>query len=62
MKELLPLQFFVRVHRSYIVAIKHIETIKKHCVTIDGVEIPISSNYREGFLTFIDDISKKKDN
>lgn len=61
-KELLPQLFFVRVHRSYIVAIKHIETIKKHCVLIDGVEIPISSNYREGFLTFIDDISKKKDN
>ena len=61
-KELLPQQFFVRVHRSYIVALKHIETIKKHCVVIDGVEIPISSNYREGFLTFIDGIGKKNDN
>jgi two-component system LytT family response regulator len=53
-KELLPQQFFVRIHRSYIVAIKHIETVKKHCVPIDGNEIPISSNYREGFLTIID--------
>ena len=61
-KELLPQQFFVRIHRSYIVAIKHIETVKKHCVVIDGNEIPISSNYREGFLTIIDNISKKKDN
>jgi len=61
-KELLPQQFFVRIHRSYIVAIKHIETVKKHCVVIDGVEIPISSNYREGFLTIIDNISKKRDN
>lgn len=61
-KELLPQQFFVRIHRSYIVALKHIETVKKHCVIIDGNEIPISSNYREGFLAIIDDISKRKGN
>lgn len=60
--DLLPQQFFVRIHRSFIVALKHIETIKKHCVVIDGNEIPISSNYREGFLTIIDSISKKSDN
>tara|TARA_R110002073_G_scaffold14554_2_gene59354 strand:- start:36159 stop:36890 length:732 start_codon:yes stop_codon:yes gene_type:complete len=56
--ELLPQQFFVRIHRSYIVALKHIETVKKHCVVIDGNEIPISSNYREAFLTIIDEVSK----
>jgi DNA-binding LytR/AlgR family response regulator len=61
-KELLPQQFFVRIHRSFIVAIKHIETVKKHCVIIDGNEIPISNNYREGFLSIIHDMSKKKDN
>ena len=61
-KELLPHQFFVRVHRSHIAALKHIETIKKHSVVIDGDEIPINSNYREGFLAFIDGISKKRDN
>jgi hypothetical protein len=37
---------------------KHIETVKKHCVVIDGSEIPISSNYREYFL---DTISAKGD-
>lgn len=61
-KELLPQKFFVRVHRSYIVAIKYIETIKNHCVVIDGIEIPISSNHREGFLTIIDGVNKKRDN
>ena len=59
--ELLPKEFFERIHRSYIVALKHIETIKKHCVIIDDKEIPISSNYREGFFALIDDISKKRD-
>ena len=56
--KLLPNQFFIRVHRSYIVALKHIETVKKHCVIIHGKEIPISSNYRDGFLTMITDLSK----
>jgi two-component system LytT family response regulator len=54
--ELLPQELFIRIHRSYIVAIKHIETVKKHCVVIDSKEIPISSNYRDGFLTMIENI------
>jgi DNA-binding LytR/AlgR family response regulator len=55
--EFLPQQYFVRVHRSFIVALKHIETVKKHCVLIDKKEIPMSSNYRDDFLTKIEDIS-----
>lgn len=55
----LPEQSFVRVHRSYLVAIKHIETIKKHCVVIDGTEIPISKNYREHFFSIIENVGKK---
>ncbi|MGB5461019.1 MAG: LytTR family DNA-binding domain-containing protein, partial [Eudoraea sp.] len=54
--ELLPKEYFTRIHRSYIVALKHIETVKKHCVVIDNKEIPISSKYREGFLKVIHDI------
>ena len=60
--ELLPKEYFTRIHRSYIIALKHIETVKKHAVVIDANEIPISSNYREGFLSIIDNISKKKVN
>ena len=59
--ELLPKEFFTRIHRSYIVALKHLETVKKHCVVIDDNEIPISNNYREGFFALIDDIGKKRD-
>ena len=54
--ELLPKEYFTRIHRSYIVALKHLETIKKHCVVIDNKEIPISSKFREGFLKVIHDI------
>uniref|UniRef100_UPI00404A8D6F LytR/AlgR family response regulator transcription factor n=1 Tax=Flavobacterium sp. TaxID=239 RepID=UPI00404A8D6F len=56
--EMLPTDFFTRIHRSYVVALKHIETVKKHCVIIDNKEIPISSNYREEFLSLIDQRSK----
>lgn len=59
--ELLPKQLFVRIHRSYIVALKRIETVKKHCVVIDAKEIPISSNYKEAFIAMIDDMGKKRD-
>ena len=60
--ELLPKDFFVRIHRSYIVALKHIETVKKHCVIIDAKEIPISSNYREEFIAIIADIGNNRGN
>ena len=52
----LPSQLFTRIHRSYIIALSHIDIVKKHCVVIDGKEIPISSNYREGFLNVIKDL------
>jgi two-component system LytT family response regulator len=60
--ELLPKELFTRIHRSYVVALKHIEIVKKHCVIIDAKEIPISNNYRDVFSTILDDISKGTDN
>jgi len=56
--QLLPKNSFIRIHRSYIVALNHIETVKKHCVIIDGKEIPISGNYRENFFNFIESMCK----
>jgi len=50
---LLPSHQFVRIHRSYAVALKHIVTIKNHCVIIGTQEVPISSTYRAGFLDLI---------
>lgn len=50
---LLPSHQFVRIHRSYAVALKHIVTIKNHCVVIGTQEVPISSTYRAGFLDLI---------
>jgi len=38
---------FIRVHKSYVVAIKHIAMIETHQLTINGEKIPIGSTYRE---------------
>ncbi|WP_255067781.1 LytTR family DNA-binding domain-containing protein [Lacihabitans sp. LS3-19] len=53
--EMLPKAYFTRIHRSYIVALKHIETVKKNSVVVDNKEIPLSSNYREEFMAIIED-------
>jgi two-component system LytT family response regulator len=58
--DLLPEEYFVRIHRSYIVALKYIETVKKQCVVVGKIEIPLSSKYREGLLTIIEEQGKAK--
>lgn len=42
---LLPVSNFVRVHRSYIVAKKHIAKIERNAVWIKQTEIPVGANY-----------------
>lgn len=56
MKELedqLPINDFIRIHKSYIVARKYIDLIERHQVTIQNKQIPIGRNYREMFLKII---------
>jgi two-component system, LytTR family, response regulator len=45
--DIIPSGEFVRVHKSYIVAIRHIAMIEVHQVIINGAKIPIGSTYRE---------------
>jgi two-component system, LytTR family, response regulator len=45
--DLVPAADFIRVHKSYIVAVKHISMIEVHQVTINNEKIPIGSTYRE---------------
>lgn len=49
--DLLPLNKFIRVHKSYIVSLKHIDIIEKHRVIIDKKSIPIGITYREHFFS-----------
>jgi len=45
--DLVPQADFVRVHKSYVVAVKHIAMIEVHQLVINGEKIPIGSTYRE---------------
>jgi DNA-binding LytR/AlgR family response regulator len=46
----LPLDKFIRIHRSFVVAIDKIDTIDKHWVLIGGKKIPIGESYRDEFF------------
>jgi DNA-binding LytR/AlgR family response regulator len=56
LEEKLPADHFVRVHKSFIVAINKIASIRKGRISINGkdVHIPISEHYKENFHRFID--------
>jgi two-component system, LytTR family, response regulator len=45
--DMVPPSDFIRVHKSYVVAIKHITMIEVHQLTVNGEPIPIGSTYRE---------------
>jgi two-component system, LytTR family, response regulator len=44
---LLPADKFVRIHRSYVVAINKIDKVERHQVTIKGKTIPVSEAYSQ---------------
>lgn len=46
--ELLPEKYFVRVHRSFLVNLEHIDRVDRNMVFVKGVEIPVGENYKEG--------------
>lgn len=50
----LPADEFIRVHHSYIIALKAIDTIHKGEVQIGTHFIPISDSYRKSFRDFIE--------
>jgi DNA-binding LytR/AlgR family response regulator len=45
--DLVPASGFVRIHKSYVVAIRHISMIEVHQLIINGEKIPIGSTYRD---------------
>lgn len=45
--DLVPENDFIRVHKSYVVAVRHITMIEVHQLVINGEKIPIGSTYRE---------------
>jgi len=49
--EMLPQKHFFRIHKSYLVNLKHIQKIEKHQVSVLGNDlVPISANARDEFM------------
>jgi len=41
---------FYRIHKSYIVSVRHIETIARKSVVVAGQELPVGDAHREAFI------------
>jgi DNA-binding LytR/AlgR family response regulator len=50
----LPVDKFIRIHNSYIVALNAIEVIYKNDVQIGKVLLPISDSYKKAFKEFVE--------
>lgn len=50
MTEKLPVDNFIRVHRSYIISFKHVDNVRNKIISIAGEEIPVGNSYEEQFL------------
>lgn len=52
-EDLLEQQEFIRIHRSYIISLRKLNTISRKAVSIGSLQLPVSDNYRQGFFAAI---------
>lgn len=45
--DIFPEQLFCRIHKSHVVAIRHVKMIDAHTVEVNKIKLPLSANYRE---------------
>jgi DNA-binding LytR/AlgR family response regulator len=53
MEELLPKDRFMRVHRSFIVSLDHIDSISKNIIHVGTQQIAVGDLYKEQFSEFV---------
>lgn len=51
--KMLPSKIFMRIHKSYIISLTHVDIIEKARVIINKIPIPIGITYREQFAQII---------
>jgi DNA-binding LytR/AlgR family response regulator len=54
MEEILPADHFIRVHKSYIVALNKISSVERNRIFINDKVVPIGETYRDAFFKFIE--------
>lgn len=52
-EDFLPKNEFVRIHRSYMVALDKLNTVTKKAVTIGSHTMPVSGHYRDRLFALI---------
>jgi DNA-binding LytR/AlgR family response regulator len=57
-EEKLPSKKFLRIHKSYIVSIDKITSIRKGSVFLGAIETPVSDNYKDALMAAIGQASK----
>lgn len=53
MEKILPVKQFIRVHKSYIIAVAYIKSIYGNSIEIENQTIPIGINYKEKVMLLI---------
>ena len=53
-EDLLDKKQFIRIHRSYMVSLRKINTVSRKSVTINNNSLPVSDNYRDSFFSLIE--------
>src|SRR5690606_26022821 len=53
LEDILPTKQFMRIHRSFIVSLDHIQSITKNTVNMGATTLTVSDNYKENFLAFV---------
>ena len=48
--DILPSNDFVRIHKSYIISLKHLDAVERQDVVVAGKQLPIGITYREHFI------------
>ncbi|MGB3468865.1 MAG: LytTR family DNA-binding domain-containing protein [Cyclobacteriaceae bacterium] len=57
-EQLLAGNDFLRVHKSYLISIRHLKRIMNNKILINGTEIPIGQSYREKLFDKLESIGK----
>jgi DNA-binding LytR/AlgR family response regulator len=52
-EQLMPYDF-IRIHKSYIISLTHLDSIEKSSVKIGEIDIPLSESYKEAFHLFLE--------
>ena len=58
--EKLPKGRFVRIHKSYVVAVDKIDSIKGNEIFVNEMSLPLSKSYKDGFMELVEGRLLKK--